>query len=61
MSETHRRRGTLVLEKRVWMPEEDKLLKTLPAEEVARRTGRTLKAAHTRRQRLGVPDRRCRD
>jgi hypothetical protein len=60
MSQTHRRRGTLVPGTRVWTAEEDELLKTLPAEEVARRTGRSLSAVHTRRQRLGMPDGRRR-
>jgi hypothetical protein len=56
ISEAHRRRGKLVPGTIVWTPEEDELLKTLPEEEVARRTGRTLKAIYTRRQRLGMPD-----
>jgi hypothetical protein len=56
MSEAHRKRGTLVPGTIVWTAEEDELLKTLPAEEVARRTGRTLKAIYTRRRRLGMPD-----
>jgi hypothetical protein len=37
------------------------MLKTLPAEEVARRTGRSLKAVYTRRQGLGMPDGRRQD
>jgi hypothetical protein len=61
MSETRRKRGILVPGTIVWTVEEDELLKTLPAEEVARRTGRTLTAIYTRRQRLGMPDGRCRD
>jgi hypothetical protein len=61
MSEAQRRRGALVPGTIVWTAEEDELLKTLPAEEVARRTGRTLKAIYTRRQRLGMPDGRRRD
>jgi hypothetical protein len=61
MSEAHRRRGTLVPGTRAWTPEEDELLKTLPAEEVARRTGRTLTAIYARRRRLGMPDERRRD
>ena len=36
MSEAHQRRGTLVPGTIVWTAEEDELLKTLPAEEVAR-------------------------
>jgi hypothetical protein len=60
ISEAHRRRGKLVPGTVVWTPEEDELLETLPAEEVARRTGRTLKAIYTRRQRMGMPDGRRR-
>jgi hypothetical protein len=60
MGETHRRQGTLVPGTRFWTPEEDELLKTLPAVEVAEKTGRSLKAVHTRRQRLGMPDGRRR-
>ena len=56
MSEADRKRGTLVPGTIPWTAEEDELAKTLPAEEVARRTGRTLKAIYTRRQRLGMPD-----
>jgi hypothetical protein len=61
MSEAHRRRGTLVPATKVWTAEEDEMLKTLPAEEAARRTGRTLKAIYPRRTRLGMPDGRRRD
>jgi hypothetical protein len=46
---------------RVWTLAEDALLKALPAEEVARKTWRTLKAIYTRRQRLGMPDGRRRE
>jgi hypothetical protein len=53
MSETRRKRGILVLGTIVWTAEEDELLKTLPAQEVARRTGRTLTAVFARRRRLG--------
>jgi hypothetical protein len=52
MSEAHRKRGILVPGTIPWTTEEDELLKTLPAEEVARRTGRTLEAVYTRRRRL---------
>jgi hypothetical protein len=51
MSETHRRRGTLVPGTRVWTPEENELLKTLPEED-----GADPEAIHTRRQRSGMPD-----
>jgi hypothetical protein len=40
MSEAHRRRGTLVPGTIPWAPEEDELVRTLPAEEVARRAGK---------------------
>jgi hypothetical protein len=51
MSETHRRRGTLVPGTVVWTEREDDLVRSLPAAEAARRTGRV----------LGLPDgrRRC--
>jgi hypothetical protein len=58
MSEAHRRRGTLVPGTVVWPPEEDRLVKTLPAAEAARRTGRALGAVWQRRRVLGVPDAR---
>jgi hypothetical protein len=44
MSETHKRRGTLVPGPVVWTKEEDALVKSLPAAEAARRTGRSLVA-----------------
>jgi hypothetical protein len=56
MSEAHRKRGTLVPGTILWTPEEDELVKTLPAEEAAKRTGRSLSAVYARRRRLGVPD-----
>jgi hypothetical protein len=61
MSETRRKRGILVPGTIVWTAEEDELLKTLPAEEVAKRTGRSLSAIYARRRRLGMPDGRRRD
>jgi hypothetical protein len=61
MSETHRRRGTLVPGTVVWAPEEDALVRSLPAAEAARRTGRTLGAVWSRRRVLGLPDGRRRD
>jgi hypothetical protein len=60
MSATHRRRGTLVPGTVPWAADEDELVRTLPAEEVARRTGRSLQAVYKRRFRLGVPDGRRR-
>jgi hypothetical protein len=53
MSETRKERGTFVPGTIVWTAEEDELLKTLPAEEVAKRTRRSLKAVYARRRRLG--------
>jgi hypothetical protein len=41
---------------RAWTTEEDELLRTLPAQEVARRTGRSLTAVYSRRRKLGLPD-----
>jgi hypothetical protein len=61
MSEAHKRRGTLVPGTILWTPEEDELVKTLPVEEAAKRTGRSLSAVYARRWRLGVPDGRRRD
>jgi hypothetical protein len=46
---------------RAWTPPEDKLVRTLPAAEVVRRTGRTLTSVYDRRSLLGVPDGRRRD
>jgi hypothetical protein len=56
MSETHRLRGTLVPGTIPWTAAEDELVWTLPAEEVAQRTGRSLAAVYKRRFRLGVTD-----
>jgi hypothetical protein len=56
MSRTHRRLGTMVPGTKVWTVEEDELVRTLPVEEVVKRTGRCLTAVYTRRNRLGVPD-----
>ena len=60
MSEAHRRRGTLVPGTIPWTADEDELVRTLPAEEVAKRTGRSLSGVYARRGRLGVPDGRRR-
>jgi hypothetical protein len=38
-----------------WLPGEDELLRTLPPEEVARRTGRSLLAVYVRCHELGLP------
>jgi hypothetical protein len=56
MSEAQRRRGVLVPGTVSWTAEEDELVRTLPAEEVMRRTGRSLIAVYTRRSKLKVPD-----
>jgi hypothetical protein len=60
MSETHRRRGTLVPGTIPWTSEDDELVRMMPAEEVARRTGRSLQAVYKRRSLLQVPDGRRR-
>jgi hypothetical protein len=60
ISEASRRRGALVPGTIPWTAEEDELVRTLPAEEVARRTGRSLIAVYARRNRLRVPDGRRR-
>jgi hypothetical protein len=54
MSTTHKARGTLVPGTRVWTPEEDDLARTLPPEETAQRTGRSVVAVRIRRRVLGV-------
>ena len=56
MSEAHRRRGTLVPGTVVWTGREDALVRSLPAAEAARRTGRMLGAVWKRRRVLGLPD-----
>lgn len=60
MSETHRQRGMLVPGTVPWTEEDDELVRTLPVEEVARRTGRSLQAVYKRRSRLQLPDGRRR-
>ena len=53
MSEAHRRRGTRPPKAaRPWTPEEDELVRTLPAVYAAQRIGRTLKAVYSRRAEL---------
>jgi hypothetical protein len=39
-----------------WTSEEDAMVKVLPAEEAAKRTGRSLCAVYKRRWWLGLPD-----
>jgi hypothetical protein len=39
-----------------WTPAEDELVRSLPPEEVARRTRRNLLSVHVRRYELGMPD-----
>ncbi|MBW3597738.1 MAG: hypothetical protein KY475_10740 [Planctomycetes bacterium] len=57
MSETHRVRGTRpswIGEP--WTEQELELVRTLPAPEVVRRTGRTLSAVYSQRSKLRLPD-----
>ncbi len=57
MSEVHRRRGTRPPKAGpAWSAEEDALVRTLPAAEVAKRTRRSLAAVYSRRSELGVND-----
>jgi hypothetical protein len=57
----HRRRGTRPPKAgRPWTAEEEALVRQLPPAEVARRTGRTLKAVYAWRRVLGVQDGRRR-
>jgi hypothetical protein len=61
MSESHKRRGTRPPKAGpAWGPWEDAAVRTLPAAEAARRTGRTLTAVYYRRRVLGLPDGRQR-
>jgi hypothetical protein len=60
ISEAHRRRGTRPpTAGPPWTAGEERLLRTLPALEVARRTGQTLGAVFDRRRVLGMPDGRA--
>jgi hypothetical protein len=61
ISEANRRNGRLVPGTIVWTPEDDERVRTLPVEEVVRRTGRSLIAVYARRSRLKVPDGRMRE
>ena len=57
ISEAHRERSTRPPKAgRPWTAEEEALLRELPPTEVARRTGRTLKAVYSWRRVLGMPD-----
>jgi hypothetical protein len=61
MSETHRQRGTRPPKAgRPWTEEEDELVWTLPAAEVATRTRRSRQAVYDRRHELRLPDGRRR-
>jgi hypothetical protein len=62
MSATHRRRGTRPPKAGpAWGAWEDEAVRTLPAAEAARRTGRTLTAVYSRRRALEMPDGRRRE
>jgi hypothetical protein len=62
MSEAHGRRGTQPpAAGRPWAAEEGELVRTPPAGEAARHTGRTLTAVYDRRIDLGMPDGRRRE
>lgn len=57
LSEDRRRRGVRPPKAgRPWTAEEDELLRTLPAGEVAKRTERSLSACYNRRHELELPD-----
>ena len=57
MSEAQRKRGARPPKAgRAWTAEEDALLVQLPGVEVARRTGRSISAVHSRRRKLKLPD-----
>lgn len=61
MSQAHRARGTRPpWLNSAWSPADDELVRTLPAAEVAVRTGRSLTAVYNRRSVLKVPDGRRR-
>lgn len=55
-SNKRRKAMGLVSYGRVWTAQDDALVLTLPAADVARRTGRTLTSVYSRRVRLGVMD-----
>jgi hypothetical protein len=56
MSKTDRERGALVPGTRTWAARQDEMVRTLPAKQAARRTGRTVTAAYDRRRDLKLPD-----
>jgi hypothetical protein len=57
MSESHKKRGTRPpMAGPAWEAWEDAAVRTLPAAEAARRTGRTLTAVYSRRRVLEMPD-----
>jgi hypothetical protein len=62
MSEANKRRGAWPpAAGKPWQPWEDELVRTLPRNEVACRTGRTAGSVTGRRQSLGLPDGRRRE
>jgi hypothetical protein len=62
MSKAHRRLGTRPPKAgKPWTAREDALVRTFRAQEVARRTGRTLTAVYSRRRALGLADERTRE
>jgi len=62
MSEAQRRRGAWPpAAGEPWSSEEEEMLRTLPAAEVVRRTGRTLAAVYSRRAKLELLDGRWRN
>jgi hypothetical protein len=62
MSAAHLRRGTRPPKAgRPWTKKENRLIRLLPAAEVAARTNRTLLAVYSQRRILGLPDGRRRD
>jgi hypothetical protein len=62
MSAAHKRRGAIPpkAQGRLWTVEEDEAVRTLPAQEAAAKTGRTVRAVYMRRANLGMPDARKR-
>jgi hypothetical protein len=61
MSEAQKRRGAWPpAADKPWEPWEDELVRTLPRNEAARRTGRPVSSVTGRRRTLGLPDGRRR-
>jgi len=52
----HKRAKSFIPNGRIWTAKEDELIRTRPAPQVARRTGRTIRSVYQRRARLNVPD-----